>query len=702
MEAPARRPANTVSRSIALDLVRNIGIMAHIDAGKTTLTERILFYTGRIHRMGEVHEGAATTDWMEQERERGITITSAATSCFWRDHKINIIDTPGHVDFTVEVERSLRVLDGAIAVFCGVAGVEPQSETVWRQADKYRVPRLAFVNKMDRVGSDFDNVVRMMRERLGARPVPVEIPVKEEDDFLGIVDLIDQVYLTYEDASLGVSVKEEPIPAHLQDRAAEARKHLVEEAADFDDELAARYLEGEEIAPDTIRKALRAGTLANEIVPVFAGAAFKNKGVQRLLDGVVDYLPAPSDLPPVMGHAPGDESKAVPLPPSDDAQLAALAFKVATDPYVGKLTYLRIYSGVLQVGDRLYNATQDKTERLQRLVAMHADKREELKEARTGDIAAVVGSKWMTTGDTITFKETPVLLESMGFPEPVIAVAIEPKTKADEEQLALALERLSDEDPTFRVRTNEETGQMLIHGMGELHLEILVDRMKREFGVGANIGRPQVAYRETVTGKGEHRSQFIRQAAGKGQYGDVKVSVEPGPGRFSFTSKVASGQIPAEFVPAVEQGIGESLEAGVIAGYPMIGVKVTLLDGSFHEDDSSEIAFKVAGAMAFREAALKAGARLLEPIMSVEIVVPEEYVGDVMGDLSSKRGRIAGMDQRQDARVVTASVPLSEMFGYVNRLRSLTQGRGVFTMQFGNYELLPETLESELVARIRG
>ena len=690
-----------MTRSIALDKVRNIGIMAHIDAGKTTLTERILFYTGRIHRMGEVHEGGATTDWMEQERERGITITSAATSCFWKEHKVNIIDTPGHVDFTVEVERSLRVLDGAIAVFCGVGGVEPQSETVWRQADKYRVPRVAFVNKMDRVGSDFDHVVQMMRDRLGARPVAVQIPVKLEETFQGIVDLIDEGFITYNDESLGSTFERNPIPRDLAAGMTEARKKLIEEAADFDDELAAKYLEGGAVLSADIRRGIRRGTLDSKIVPVFAGSAFKNKGVQELLDGVVHYLPSPSDVAPAVAHRPGTHEEIL-VAPDDDAPFSALAFKVTTDPYVGKLTYFRVYSGTAKIGDQVYNVTQDKTDRLGRMVAMHANKREELQEVRTGDIAAAVGVKRITTGDTITVKGNALLLEPMMFPEPVISVAIEPKTKADEDQLAAALDKLSQEDPTFKVRSDEETGQTLIHGMGELHLEILVDRMLREFGVSANIGRPQVAYRETITEAVTRRAQFVRQTGGRGQYGDVTLRLEPIASGFEFVSRITGGVIPTEFIPAVERGVKESLDNGVLAGYPMVGIKATLLDGSYHEVDSSDISFKIAASIAFREAALKAKPRLLEPVMDVEVVVPEEYMGDVMGDLSSKRGRIVGMSHRVDARVVDAQVPLAEMFGYVNRLRSLTQGRGVFTMQFKNYELLPEQRESELVARIRG
>ncbi len=685
----------------ALERVRNIGIMAHIDAGKTTLTERILFFTGRIHRMGEVHDGTTIMDWMEQERERGITITSAATTCYWRDHKINIIDTPGHVDFTMEVERSLRVLDGAIAVFCGVGGVEPQSETVWRQADKYRVPRIAFVNKMDRVGSDFEHVVQMMRDRLGARPVPVQIPVKLNDDFQGIIDLVRQVFITYNEETLGATFEEHPMPRDLAEMAAAARRHLIEEAADCDDAVAHKYVEGETITEDDLRAAIRKGTLDGKIVPVFAGAAFKNKGVQRLLDGVVEYLPSPLDLPAVIAHR-ADSHEEVMLPPSDDAPFAALAFKITTDPYVGKLTYFRVYSGHAKAGIQIYNASRDRVERLGQIVAMHSVKREDLDSVQTGDIAAAVGLRHVGTGDTLCMKADPLLLETMNFPEPVISVAIEPKTKADEDKLAVALQKLSEEDPTFRVRTDEDTAQTLIQGMGELHLEILVERMKREFGVSANIGRPQVAYKETISETIEHRARFIRQTGGRGQYGDVLVRLEPVAGEFEFVNRIVGGAIPREYIPSVERGLRDAMDSGPLAGYPMVGVRATLLDGSYHDVDSSDIAFKVAGSMALREGARKAKPKLLEPIMDVEVVVPEEYMGDVMGDLSSKRGRIGGMFQRGDARVVAASVPLSEMFGYVNRLRSITQGRGVFSMQFSRYEPLPESLESELVAKIRG
>ena len=692
-----------MARKFDLDQIRNIGIMAHIDAGKTTLTERILFYTGRIHRMGEVHEGAATMDYMPQERERGITITSAATTCFWQEKKINIIDTPGHVDFTVEVERSLRVLDGAVAVFCGVAGVEPQSETVWRQADRYSVPRLAFINKMDRIGADFENAVSMIRDRLGARPVPVTLPVQDGDDFLGILDLVNETYLTYSDETLGNEVIENPVPQAEQARFDEARQHLLEEAADFSDDLADKYLEGDAVTPEDIRVALRAGTLQSKIVPVFAGSAFKNKGVRRVLDGIVDYLPAPADVTGVEGIVP-KTGEAAARQPSDKEPFSALAFKVLADPYVGKLTFIRVYSGEAKTGDEVFNVTRGAKERLGRVVAMHADKREELKELRTGDIAAVVGMKSLTTGDTLAPAKHPILLEAMQFPEPVISVAIEPKTKADEEQLAVALERLAEEDPTFQVKVNEETGQTLIHGMGELHLEILVDRMQREFNVAANIGRPQVAYREAITASGEGSATFERVIGGKTQYASVTLRLEPLPfdQKFEFQNEINPGLVPNELIVAVEQGVKDSLENGVVAGYPVVGIKAVLTNAEYREEESTDLAYKVSASMAFREAMLASSPRMLEPTMDVEVVVPEEYMGDVMGDLSSKRGKISGMSQRGDVRVIDAQVPLSEMFGYVNRLRSVSQGRGVFSMQFKCHDLLSAQAEEALVTRIRG
>jgi elongation factor G len=692
---------DVTARVTALDKVRNIGIMAHIDAGKTTLTERILYFTGRIHRMGEVHEGASTMDWMEQERERGITITSAATTCFWNQRRINIIDTPGHVDFTVEVERSLRVLDGAIAVFCGVGGVEPQSETVWRQADKYRVPRIAFVNKMDRVGSDFERAVSMMKDRLGARPVPVQLPIKDDQSFEGLIDLVRGVFIRYPDDLPDSKPDELPVPQEFRELAAAARAHLLEAAADVDDEFAHKYLEGEPYSETDLKRALRKGTLENRLVPVFAGSAFKNKGVPMLLDGVVDYLPSPLDMPPLVAHTP-DTGKEVPLPAGDDGPFVALAFKIMTDKYVGKLTFFRVYSGTLRAGSQIYNVRRGSTERLGQIVAMHADKREDLEEVRAGDIAAAVGLKHVTTGDTLTEKETPLLLETMRFPEPVMSVAIEPRSKADEDNLLKALGKLSEEDPTFRVRTNDETGQTIIHGMGELHLEILVERMRREFGVLANVGRPHVAYRETITRAVVHRARFIRQTGGHGQYGDVEVRLEPIESGFEFQNKIVGGAIPREYIPAIEKGMREAMESGVLAGYPFVGIRAVLLDGSHHEVDSSEIAFKIAGSMALREGAKLAGPRLLEPIMAVEVVVSEDYLGDVLGDLSAKRGRIVGMAVRGDGQVIDAQVPLSEMFGYVSGLRSLTQGRGLFTMQFSRYEPLPDALENQLVSRIRG
>jgi len=683
--------------------MRNIGIMAHIDAGKTTLTERILYYTGKVHRVGEVHDGAATMDWMEQERERGITITSAATTCFWHDHQINIIDTPGHVDFTVEVERSLRVLDGAVAVFCGVGGVEPQSETVWRQADKYGVPRIAFVNKLDRVGADFNFVVNMMKTRLGALAVPLQIPVYAGDWFTGMIDLIEMKSLTYESDEMGAAYVEGDIPRDLEKKAAEARHHMLEAIAEYDDELMHAYLDGKPTTVEMIKRAIRKGTLTGKIVPVLGGTAFKNKGVQRLLDAVVAYLPAPIDVAAVKGLNPKTlehEERS----PSDDEPFAALAFKIMTDPYVGKLTFFRVYSGTLKAGTYVYNSTKEKGERLGRVVEMHANKREDREEIYCGEIAAAVGLKNVHTGDTLCDKDHPIVLEAMHFPEPVIQVAIEPKTKADEEKMSTALGKLSDEDPTFRVKTDEDSGQTLISGMGELHLEILVDRMVREFSVQANIGKPQVAYKETVTRKIEQRTRFIRQTGGRGQFADVTITIEPlPPGTgFQFENEISGGVIPREYIPSVEKGIIEAMENGIMAGYPVVDIKVELIDGQYHEVDSSEMAFKIAGSMAFKEAAAKAGPKLLEPIMDVEVVVPEEYMGDVIGDLSSRRGRIGGMFQRSDARVVAASVPLGEMFGYSTRLRSITQGRAVYSMQFSRYDEMPQSMAEQIIAKVKG
>jgi len=693
-----------VPRTVALDRIRNIGIMAHIDAGKTTLTERILFYTGRIHRVGEVHDGAATMDWMEQERERGITITSAATTTFWRDHRINIIDTPGHVDFTVEVERSLRVLDGAIAVFCAVGGVEPQSETVWRQADRYNVPRIAFVNKMDRVGADFWNVVAMMRQRLGAHPVVTQLPITLADQFMGAVDLIEMNAVTFTDDASGSKFEVGEIPRDMKELAAEHRHHLLEAVAEYDEDLLHRYLEGEPYTSEDIRRALRKGTVAGRIQPVLLGSAFKNKGVQQLLDAVIEYLPSPLDVPPIQGTNPKTLEHGVVRRASDDEPFAALAFKIMNDPYVGKLTFFRVYSGTTKQGNAVLSSRRGNRERVGRLVMMHANKREEISEVFTGDIAAAIGLKNVSTGDTLCDESYPITLEAMKFPEPVISVAIEPKSKADEERLANALQRLSEEDPTFRVRTDEETGQTLISGMGELHLEILVDRMVREFNVAANVGKPQVAYKETITSALSGQTRFIKQTGGKGMFAVVELRLEPQePGKgFEFESEVTGGRVPREYWPAVEKGVIEAMENGVLAGYPVVDVKATLVDGQYHDVDSSEMAFKIAGAMAFKDLALKAKPRLLEPVMDVEVVVPEEYMGDVIGDLTSRRGRIGGMFQRSEARVIAASVPLSEMFGYATRLRSLTQGRAVYSMQFSRYETLPQSIAETIVAQVKG
>ena len=677
--------------------------MAHIDAGKTTLTERILFYTGRIHRVGEVHEGAATMDWMEQERERGITITSAATTCQWRDHRINIIDTPGHVDFTVEVERSLRVLDGAVAVFCAVGGVEPQSETVWRQADKYNVPRIAFVNKMDRVGADFENVVQMMRDRLGANPVPVHLPMFVGEQFTGLVDLVEMKALTWHEESQGSTFDTHDIPRDLTQKAEAARHRLLESVAEFDEQLLDDYLHEKPYTAEDLRRAVRNGTLAGAINPVLCGSAFKNKGVQRLLDAVVDYLPSPPDKPPIQGQEL-ETFKHVTRMASDDEPFSALAFKIMTDPHVGKLTFFRVYSGIIRTGDSVLNAASGRKERIGRLLQMHANKREEIKEVFAGDIAAGIGLRGLTTGNTLCDVSYPLALEAMHFPEPVVDVAIEPKSKVDEEKLAEALQRLAEEDPTFRVRTDEETSQTVISGMGELHLEIIVDRMMREFKVQANVGKPQVAYRETISVPAETRHRFIRQTGGKGMYGDVTLRVEPQePGKgFEFESLVVGGAIPKEYIPACEKGVEESLKNGIVAGYPMVDIKVSLLDGSYHEVDSSEMAFKIAASMAFKEACQKAKPRLLEPIFDVEVVVPEEYMGDIIGDLSSRRGRIGGMFTRGTARVIAASVPLAEMFGYATRMRSISQGRAVYSMQFSRYDTLPQSVAEEIVAKAKG
>jgi len=675
--------------------------MAHIDAGKTTTTERILFYTGKVHRMGEVHEGAATMDWMEQEKERGITITSAATTCFWKGHRINIIDTPGHVDFTVEVERSLRVLDGAIALFCAVGGVEPQSETVWRQADKYRIPRVAFINKMDRVGANFFGAVQMIKERLGAHPVPLQIPMGEGDLFTGLIDLIRMKGVVYNEDTLGTTWEEIDIPHDLEEQATEYRMRLLESVSEFDDVLLEKYLDGGDITEEDLRRAIRKATLSVSITPVLLGSAFKNKGVQRLLDAVVYYLPSPVDVPEIVGHHPKTE-ETITRKPSDDEPFAALAFKIMSDPYVGKLTYFRVYSGKASAGSYIYNANLRKRERLTRILLMSANKREDLDEVYAGDIVAAVGLKQTKTGHTLCAENKPIILESMHFPEPVISVAIEPKTKADHEKLGDALNKLADEDPTFNVRYDEETGQTIISGMGELHLEILVDRLVREFRVGANVGRPQVAYKETITKHVTAEGKFVRQTGGHGQYGHVVIEVEPsekGKG-FEFINKLVGGVIPKEFIRPTVEGIKEAMRTGVLAGYPLIDIKVTLIDGSYHEVDSSEMAFKIAGSIALKNAASKAGPILLEPIMDVEVVVPEEYLGEVMGDLNARRGRIRGIVPRRDAQVVAASVPLAEMFGYATTLRSLTQGRAIYTMQFSHYDPVPQSVREAIMESV--
>lgn len=689
-------------REYPLDRTRNIGIMAHIDAGKTTTTERILFYTGKTHRMGEVHDGAATMDFMEQEKERGITITSAATTCFWRDHRINIIDTPGHVDFTIEVERSLRVLDGAIALFCAVGGVEPQSETVWRQADKYRVPRIAFVNKMDRVGADFLNVLRMMKDRLGAKPVPIQLPIGEGDLFSGVVDLVKMKAVMYNETNLGTTWDEFDIPHDLQKTAQEYRTKLLEAVSDIDDTLLVKYLDGREISEKEIISTIRKATIDLKIVPVACGTAFKNKGIQRLMDCVVDFLPSPLDVGATQGH----DSNGIQISrePSDDEKFSALAFKIMTDPYVGKLTFFRVYSGTLSGGSYVFNSITRRKERIGRILQMHANHREDIETAFTGDIVAAVGFKHTKTGDTLCDENAPIVLEKMEFPEPVIHVAIEPKTKVDQERLGESLVKLTEEDPTFRMSTDEETGQTIISGMGELHLEIIVDRLKREFGVEANVGRPQVAYKETIRKRITQQGKFVRQSGGHGQYGDVWLEIEPnekGKG-FEFTNAIVGGVIPKEYIPAVSEGVQEALQSGVLAGYPVIDVKAKLFDGSFHEVDSSEMAFKIAGSIAFKDGAKKADPVLLEPIMEVEDVTPEEYLGDVMGDLNSRRGRIEGIGSRRDAQVVKAMVPLSEMFGYATSLRSMTQGRAIFTMQFSHYDEVPRSIAEQIIEKVRG
>jgi len=697
-----------MSRTTPLERYRNIGIMAHIDAGKTTTTERILYYTGKAHKIGEVHEGTATMDWMEQEQERGITITSAATTAFWSRHgtpyRINIIDTPGHVDFTVEVERSLRVLDGAVTLLDSVAGVEPQTETVWRQADRYGVPRIIFANKMDRVGADFDRCLTMIRERLAKHAYPIQLPVGSGELFTGHIDVVERKQYIFDEDTLGKTFSVVDVPEDMKERVEEARHAAIEHAVTFDEPLMEKYLGGTELTPDEIRHAIRKATVAGRMVPVLCGASFKNKGVQALLDAVIDFLPAPVDIPAIKGHLPHHDEHLAERPASDDAPFAALASKIATDPFVGKLTFFRVYSGVLKSGSYIYNSTKDKRERIGRLLQMHANKREEIDEVRAGDIAAAIGLRDTRTGDTLCDDDHPIILEAMKFPNPVIDVAIEPKTKADQDKLAIALQKLSEEDPTFRVHTDAETSQTIISGMGELHLEIIVDRMMREFKVDANIGRPQVAYRETIRKRVEKvEGKFIRQSGGRGQYGHVVINMEPsGAGAgFIFEDKIVGGVIPREYIAPVEQGIKEALENGVLAGYPMVDVKVELVYGSYHEVDSSEMAFKIAGSMAFKEAAKRAGPVLLEPMMNVEVVVPDAYMGDVLGDLSARRGKIGGMTQRGEAQVIAATVPLAEMFGYSTKLRSMSQGRAVYSMEFAHYEEVPKSKAEEIVSKVK-
>jgi elongation factor G len=702
-------------RQVALNKTRNIGIMAHIDAGKTTTTERILFYTGITYKIGEVHEGTAVMDWMEQEQERGITITSAATTCFWRDHRINIIDTPGHVDFTAEVERSLRVLDGAVAVFDSVAGVEPQSETVWRQADKYRVPRICFVNKMDRIGADFKRTFSQITTKLGGNPVAIQLPIGSEDKFVGVVDLVGMKAITYKDETMGADYIVGDIPADMMAEAQHYREQLIEKVSEADDKLLEKYLHGEEITEDEIKAALRKRVISSvqatgdktepAFVPVICGSAFKNKGVQPLLDAVVDYLPSPVDLPPITGFDPGKgPDTLIERPAADNAPFSALAFKIMTDPFVGQLTFIRVYSGVLTSGSMVYNATKQKTERIGRLLKMHANKREEIKEVYAGDIAAAVGLRTVSTGDTICDEKKAVVLESMDFPEPVISLAIEPKTKADQEKLGAGMQKLMAEDPTFRVKTDQQTGEVVISGMGELHLEIIVDRLKREFNVEASVGRPQVAYKETITRPADGEEKYAKQTGGRGQYGHVKIHLYPGePGSgYVFDNQIKGGAIPKEYIKPIDEGIREALTRGVLAGYPVDDVRVELYDGGFHEVDSSEMAFKIAGSIAFQDAAKKAKPVLLEPMMRVEVVVPKEHMGDVMGNLSSKRGHIQSQEDRGGTQIINARVPLSEMFGYATDLRSRTQGRATYSMHFDRYEPAPQNVSEEVVARVQG
>lgn len=687
-----------MARNVSLEMTRNIGIMAHIDAGKTTTTERILFYTGVAHKIGEVHEGAATMDWMEQEQERGITITSAATTCFWKNHRVNIIDTPGHVDFTVEVERSLRVLDGSVAVFSAVDGVQPQSETVWRQADKYEVPRMAFFNKMDRVGANFEMCVNDIREKLGSNPVPIQLPIGAEEDFEGVIDLIEMKEIVWaKDSDNGQNFEVRDIRAELLDAAEEARTFMIESVVETSDDLMEKFFGGEEISTDEINHALRLATIANKIVPVTCGTAFKNKGIQSLLDAVIKYMPAPTDRKIINGTDMKDSEIALTREITDEAPFSALAFKIMTDPFVGKLTFFRVYSGVLEKGSYVLNSTKGKKERMGRILQMHANKREEIEVVYCGDIAAAVGLKDTTTGDTLCAENAPIVLEKMEFPEPVISVAVEPKTKADQEKMGLALSKLAEEDPTFRVKTDEETGQVIISGMGELHLEIIVDRMRREFKVESTVGKPQVAYRETITAAQDQEIKYAKQSGGKGQFGHVKITLEPNPGKeFEFVNKVTGGAIPREYIPAVEKGCREALDAGVVAGYPLVDVKVTLYDGSYHEVDSSEMAFKIAGSMALKQAAAKAKPVILEPIFKVEVTTPEDYMGDIIGDLNSRRGMIGGMIDRNGAKIITAKVPLSEMFGYATDLRSKSQGRATYAMDFEEYAQVPNSVQKAI------
>jgi elongation factor G len=695
-----------VSRKVSLAKTRNIGIMAHIDAGKTTTTERVLYYTGITHKIGEVHDGAAEMDWMVQEQERGITITSAATTCFWRDYRVNIIDTPGHVDFTAEVERSLRVLDGAVAVFDAVGGVEPQSETVWRQADKYKVPRIAFVNKMDRVGANFDRCMQMMVDRLKTNPVPVVLPWGAEDQLVGVIDVIREKALRYKNEALGAEPVEEAIPAELEADVAAAREKVIEAASEVDDTILEKYLGGEEIGGDELVAAVRAGTLALSLTPVLAGSAFKNKGVQPLLDAVLDYLPSPIDVPAIQGVDPDDEEKAIERRSADDEPFSALVFKIMTDPFVGQLAFFRVYSGVLESGATVLNTTTGKRERIGRLLKMHANKREEIRQVYAGDIAAAVGLKTVSTGHTISTIDDPVLLESMQFMKPVISMAIEPKTRADSEKLSDALGKLQREDPTFKVFRDDETGQTIISGMGELHLEVLVDRMMREFGVEASVGAPQVAYREAITRPSKGEGRFVRQSGGRGQFGHAQIELEPLPSeegqKFEFVNRIVGGSIPKEFIKPTEQGIREAMESGPVAGFEVEGVRAILYDGSYHDVDSSEVAFKIAGSMAFKDAVAKAGPELMEPIMELEIIVPEEYMGDVISDLNSRRGRIENLDTRDGLKIINGRVPLSAMFGYATDLRSNTQGRANFTMHFKCYEKVPQSVKEEVVLKAKG